>query len=145
MDRSQNDINLFWLHVKFFSRIVGKEVVTPWPISTEGTTNLIRLSVPIRSQSPNSFALSLGLLRIRGELEVQPSNRPPVNSSDECKKARLVRLIKPLYLKFRSSANCLPDPGIGSTATDIAHRLIDLCISGLFVVMKQGRCSHQLA
>jgi hypothetical protein len=75
--------------------MVGKKVVTPWPISTEGTTNPIRLSFPIRTQSPNSFALSFGLLRISGELEVQPSNKPPVIKSDECKKARLDKLIRP--------------------------------------------------
>ena len=100
MDRSQDDINLFWLHVKFFSQNSRQRSCHPWPISKKGTTNPIRLSVPIRSQSHNSFALSLELLRIRGELELQPGNRPPVNNSEECKKARLVRLIKPPVLEI---------------------------------------------
>src|SRR5216110_2511642 len=124
---------------------MGREVVTPWPISERSTTTSTLSSAPMRSQAfgangaaaaaPPALRPAAGRWKPMTRLATPAASR---NSRRVTSGAALTSR------SLRGAMDGGADPLVGAAATDVGHRRVDVGVRGMRILREQRRGGHDL-
>src|SRR5438094_968099 len=124
---------------------MGREVVTPWPISERSTTTSTLSSVPMRSQAFGANGAAAA-----GRPALPPAAgrwKPMTRLATPAASRNSRRVISGAALISRSLGGAMDggaDPLVGAAATDVGHGRVDVGVGGMRILREQRSRGHDL-
>src|SRR3989449_5817591 len=126
---------------------MGREVVTPCPISERSTTTRTLSSAPMRSHAfgANGAAAAARPARRPAAGTWKPMTRPAPATLAVSRNSRRLICAALMSRSLGGAMDGGADALVGAAATDVGHRRVDVGVRGMRILREQRRGGHDLS